>query len=513
MLVFCHKFYLYSYSIVEEFNIFYLGGMKLSEYFEEQKSQAMTSRMKSQLFSRIQKEKIAWTEVSIKLPSKIFFFASRKIMYASLAAVLVFIVFWWILLDKNDVVDFGIFSVQKHTNPNGVLADYVAEIIEFNGEYSLERDGVKISDLQGLKLIEEWDIVTLSEWTDLLFNLADWTQSKIVWPAEFSITKWEDWYQISLVDWKFFRIYCPECASDIEIITPDLSIHQDKDQSLDIHIAKEDNGEMLVKNDWDDVIVKTKKDEAQKWTNLTSTELVAVNTDSEVDIFSDSDLMSLFMEKNNISATFTLSTEKVEWPTIETQPSNEVVQPKPETTVVSTWDANEVIENVPVTPEVVENKDPLLEWIIDVIVSDSSNKWEIDENISIDLWIEADGQKVPTTDQMQSLKTNINSFFLMNLFESIYNQDKVDQNIAKFADRINAVASTFGYSDRASSDLSNIKSTILTLKDKLEKDWYISPSYILQMEKVARWCDELANPSRSNWESLSSDLPINLRLM
>jgi hypothetical protein len=32
-------------------------------------------------------------EFSIKMPSKVFFFASRKIMYASLAAVLVFVVF------------------------------------------------------------------------------------------------------------------------------------------------------------------------------------------------------------------------------------------------------------------------------------------------------------------------------------------------------------------------------------------------------------------------------------
>jgi hypothetical protein len=31
--------------------------MKLSEYFQQQKSQEMTARMKSQLFSRIQKEK------------------------------------------------------------------------------------------------------------------------------------------------------------------------------------------------------------------------------------------------------------------------------------------------------------------------------------------------------------------------------------------------------------------------------------------------------------------------
>jgi hypothetical protein len=101
----------------------------------------------------------------------------------------------------------------------------------------------------------------------------------------------------------------------------------------------------------------------------------------------------------------------------------------------------------------------------------------------------------------------------MNLFESIYNQDKVNQNISKFADRINAIEKSFGYSDRADSSLSSIKDTILTLKSKLEKDWYISPSYILQMEKVARWCDELTNPSAESWEDLNSDLPINLRLM
>jgi hypothetical protein len=114
---------------------------------------------------------------------------------------------------------------------------------------------------------------------------------------------------------------------------------------------------------------------------------------------------------------------------------------------------------------------------------------------------------------METLKTSLNSFFLMNTFESIYNNDKVNQNISKFADRINSIASSFGYSDRASSDLSSIKITTLSLKSKLEKDRYISPSYILQLEKVSAWCDELKNPSESDWESLKSNLSTNLRLM
>jgi hypothetical protein len=67
--------------------------MKLSEYFQQQKSQALTSQMKGQIFSRIQKEKRILTEISTKFPSKIFFFASKRIMYTSLAAILVFVVF------------------------------------------------------------------------------------------------------------------------------------------------------------------------------------------------------------------------------------------------------------------------------------------------------------------------------------------------------------------------------------------------------------------------------------
>ena len=215
---------------------------------------------------------------------------------------------------------------------------------------------------------------------------------------------------------------------------------------------------------------------------------------------------------DNISATFALSTENVQWPTIQPQqPKDTIAMQTPQDNITNTGEAV-AIDNTS-TVDGVEEIDPLLEWIIDVISSDVVVSWEIEENITSQLWLSEDEQKVPSTNQMQSLKTNLNSFFLMNLFESIYNWEKVDQNVSKFADRINAIAKSFGYSDRASEDLSDIKNTILTLKDKLEKDWYISPSYILQMEKVARWCDELKNPSQPDWDTFSSDLPINLRLM
>ena len=448
-----------------------------------------------------------------------FFFASKRIMYTSLAALLIFVVFGWLLLDKTNVIDFWIFSVRQSNTPNGVFADYVAEIIEFNGEYSLNRDGKVVLNSDKLKTIQNWDIVSLSEWTDLIFNLQDWTKAKIIWPAEFSIIKTAQWYQISLFDGKFFRIYCPECTSDVEITTPDFSISQKKDQTLDLHIAKEENGEMLVKNDGDKITLTTKKSEQRSTVKQVSSELVAINANLDtINVIEDSKVMLNFMEKNNISATFTLSTEKVERPEIRREKDNNfvAVQTKQELkqdlkNVKS--EGSEMLEKNNIVETLEEEKDPLLEWIKEIVYSDNTNLWDIDESVILQLWISEDSQKIPSATQMQTLKTNLNSFFLMNLFEDIYNQDNVDQNVSKFADRINSISSAFWYSYKAGSDLSSIKTTIQTLKNQLEKDRYISPSYILQMEKVAKWCDELKNRSKSDWESLKSDLPIHLRLM
>ena len=163
--------------------------------------------------------------------------------------------------------------------------------------------------------------------------------------------------------------------------------------------------------------------------------------------------------------------------------------------------------------DIKDDSDLLLEWIMEVVSSDTILTWKIDEDIALQLWLSNDGQQVPSNSQMQNLKTNLNSFFLMNLFESIYNQDRVEQNIGKLADRLNSIANAFGYQDHANPDLNSIKSTSLSLKNKLEEDWYISPLYILQLEKLSKWCDELQDPSQDSWESLKSNLPIYLRLM
>ena len=265
-----------------------------------------------------------------------------------------------------------------------------------------------------------------------------------------------------------------------------------------------------MKNNWDDITVITKENDNKK-TVLAPEDLVSINKDTNtVDLLKDSDLMSTFMSKNNISATFTLSNDGIEKYLVEPKNiSKETIVMKTNNIVKNNTESK--IDNAH-EEKIVKEEDPLLEWIIEVIWSDLVITWDLDKTISTQLWINTDGQQVPNQNQMKILTTNLNSFFLMDMFEGIYSSDKRQQNISKLADRINSISSSFWYPDHASSNLSSIKSTILTLKTKLENDWYISPSYITQMDKVSKRCDELSNPSYTDWESLESMLPGELKL-
>jgi hypothetical protein len=147
---------------------------------------------------------------------------------------------------------------------------------------------------------------------------------------------------------------------------------------------------MLVKNDGDKITVKTKKSEQETSVKQISSELVAINTNSDkINIVEDGEVMLNFMEKNNISATFTLSTEKVEWPEIKREDKNKLVAMQIEKKNKQLTQDIKIEENKVQTEEnvviVPEEKDPLLEGIKEVISSEKKETLTIDENITSQL--------------------------------------------------------------------------------------------------------------------------------
>ena len=143
---------------------------------------------------------------------------------------------------------------------------------------------------------------------------------------------------------------------------------------------------MLVKNDGDKITVKTKNSENNTEVKQISSELVAINTNSDkIDIIEDSEVMLNFMAKNNISATFTLSTEKVEWPEVKREDTNKLVatQTKQENTqstqtIKMEESKTSINENTVVTQE---EKDPLLDGIKEIVSSENKEVLSIDENV------------------------------------------------------------------------------------------------------------------------------------
>lgn len=516
--------------------------MKLSDYFHQQHEQKLSSQTKNLIFSRIQKEKLLSFDKPSTISSKRFIFAAKKIHYISLASLIVLFVFWWVFFDKIIEKDFWFMQISQWNVSNWVIADYVAEIIDFNWEYSIIHWGETVS----YKNIDSWlsvasenkisiengEIVKMKEWTEMIFTLVDWTQARIDWPAEFSINYENGKYQILINDWKFFRIFCPECESDFEIITSETLIQQEKDQKLDIQIAN-DWWDIIVKNDGDPVVISTRKDEKNSSPKILTSETVSIDANLEsFDVLDDSDLMSIFKTKNNISWTFTISRDEIQWPQINKESvSKEIVwktdlkwNPSVKTQVDEDLNIEETQNN---ETNNIENekddldRDPILEWIFDVVISDQTDTIQIDNDVIEEFWLVSGWQKIPTENQSQILKSNLNSFFLTNTFEDIYMMEKRQQWILNLAEHINNIAISFWYTDHANADLSSIKTVIHSLKQKLQQDRYIAPSYLSQLDKISNRCDELSS-HYSAWDGedlehsrkkIQENLPYYLKLM
>jgi hypothetical protein len=83
---------------------------------------------------------------------------------------------------------------------------------------------------------------------------------------------------------------------------------------------------MLVKNEGDEITVKTKNSENKTEIKQISSELVAIASDSDkINVIEDGEVMLNFMAKNNISATFTLSIDDAQWPTIQKEEKDNLI--------------------------------------------------------------------------------------------------------------------------------------------------------------------------------------------
>jgi hypothetical protein len=162
-----------------------LSIMKLETYFYQEGNKKLSDERKIALYQRICEER---SRVSHNLErTKIL--RTRKI-YAFLSFVLIFSFLWIYFWDFPKLIEYRAFWAEKNpTWSHVVSADYIAEVLEINGDYIIEKEGKTFQN----SVLFDWDLITLKENAKIIFNINDNIKTEIQWPAKFTISKVSEW--------------------------------------------------------------------------------------------------------------------------------------------------------------------------------------------------------------------------------------------------------------------------------------------------------------------------------
>jgi len=449
--------------------------MNLKEYFNQQKELRLSDQQKLDLLSHIKGKR-----QNKSLPILRFSFSYKKISYTFIALMVVILWIGWTLLEKNISIDNLFFSVNN--NYWGVYAEHIAEIIEFNGEYTIQKNGQIFSS----QFISNGDIIHLKNEAEMLFNLNDNSQAKIIGPADFSIIKNDDHsYKIILNEGSFFKIYNEISDKNIEIITDNISLFPQKDQKLDLQFIK-DNSTLIVKNNWGNIRVISQENE-NKLEKVISKETISINANN-INTIQDIETFNKLLAKNNISDS------------IQIKKTEEKIILEIDTTI----------------PDLVD------------IINDNISQWsqQIDENIKSNLGI-WEKTKIPSKTQNDLLKNKLESFFLSITLDKIAiailqdNSQRKNEALTELSDKLNSINIAFGRTTFKEYSLSNIQEQAIAIKKDLENNYYITPSLLTQLEKIANRCiyfqslktdSSNTQPPLEQREQIKNTLPNNLQL-
>jgi hypothetical protein len=266
----------------------------------------------------------------------------------------------------------------------------------------------------------------------------------------------------------------------------------------------------MIKNNGGTTKLTTKNDTVTSEKTLTK-EIVSIKG-NDINNITNAQTFTNFLSRNNISETLSLS-----HPSQALQTG--ILLAQHETTAQNT--SGELPSSFPEDILLISDRMlstyPSLEQI---------STGEVNESVKAELGVQNE-TKLPSPDQDNVLKNSLNSFFLMNNLEKIYialleqNKEKAESHIKDLAVKINSVAKAFGEEHQSEATLEGIKTFILALHKKLGETYYIAPSYLAQLEKVANRCTSLATLSpgpqtadeaQAQWEIFVATLPANLQL-
>jgi hypothetical protein len=134
--------------------------MKLNEFFQTQKNTTFTDVDKLELY-----QKFLYKKTAVSPIKRFSFIHAKSFAYSILAAVLV-------------LGMYGTYFISNTSTftSNLVQADYIAKVVSFNGDFSIEHGG----KLSQTKDISNGDTIILDKGAEMAFAISSGTTSKII---------------------------------------------------------------------------------------------------------------------------------------------------------------------------------------------------------------------------------------------------------------------------------------------------------------------------------------------
>jgi len=422
--------------------------MKVKDFFTTQQNIWYTDIEKLNLY-----QNILYKKTKKRSLMRASFIYTKYAVYTTIFVFLFVGMYGMYIFNNNSIQDNKRFAIIKNST-NTVQADYIAQIIDAKGNFFVEHDGI----LTKTNNISNGDTIIIKEETQLVFEIDQGTQSKIIGPAKIVVQKTpNENYKLNLIYGDFIQLeWKKENTQTIEIAINDITIKQeDKTQPMNFKFIKEGNSQIFQNNGANLIVTKNNGEETS--TTMKKEQVISIQN-NDIKIFANIDNFTKAVQNKNISQTFSIH--------------NETPQPK-------TSDEKELVT---------------LLWLLTTPTTQEVNKEEVNKWVRLALGNE---KKLLDTQQDEQINNNLYiSIYTTEIYELEWAYKKWDiwmynSILSKIERRIENVSKIFGFpynktTGEPKQKLEQFVQTTKQLKEHIQNNYITSPAYEKTLEYIEK---------------------------
>ena len=428
--------------------------MNLHSYFTQQGEQKLSDERKFLLYQRICEQRSIAPQ-SLKRSTLL----TKNRIYAFLAFALFFVFFGNFFWENTEISEYRAFFTQKVLPGFGAVnAAQVGEILEFNGEYIIEKEGKQFKN----SVIFDGDIITLKNNAKIIFNINEHIKAEVQGPAKFTITKLsEENYRLSLIEGNYLKLDGEKDSDALEIETHEIVISSAKNEVLALEFSQNNKNPQL-KNAGAPLLVKNKKAKAKEDSiTLETAKLLTIQDNDITEIRDLEHFEKVLVNRKNLTHTTKINSEAPE--------KN-----------LSLEHITKELEILSGTKDFERNKEE------DQVLSG------VQKTVDTNLAYQSDEKKIPTEAQLSQITAALNKTFLLTDIQNLYtaklenNTEAIQSAYRIIAWRIKSIGDSYSIEIKVDTNPETLIAEIQKLQKGLEA-YHLPPSKNQQIEVIKNW--------------------------